>query len=102
MWVFVGCALSAGVHDNAGRIKRTLLVENPSTYFQVPLSGMSEPEFLGELAPRSGCAILLDINNIYVSVLNPDSRHGGAESGSARKSRQRLRRQRQRGSRQGQ
>lgn len=51
-------------------LKRTLLVETPSTYFQVSLSSMSEPEFLGELARRSGCAILLDINNIYVSARN--------------------------------
>jgi uncharacterized protein (UPF0276 family) len=49
---------------------RTLLVENPSSYFQVSLSSMSEPEFLGELVRRSGCGILLDINNIYVSARN--------------------------------
>ena len=51
-------------------LKRTLLVENPSTYFQVSLSSMSEPEFLGELVHRSGCGILLDLNNIYVSARN--------------------------------
>jgi len=51
-------------------LKRTLLIENPSTYFQVSLSSMSEPEFLGELVRRSGCAVLLDINNIYVSARN--------------------------------
>jgi len=51
-------------------LKRQILVENPSTYFQVSLSSMSEPEFLGELVRRSGCAILLDINNIYVSARN--------------------------------
>jgi len=52
---------------------RTLLVENPSSYFQISLSSMSEPEFLGELARRSGCGILLDINNIYVSARNHGS-----------------------------
>lgn len=52
------------------RLKRTLLVENPSTYFQVSLSSMSEPEFMGELVRRSGCSVLLDINNIYVSARN--------------------------------
>lgn len=51
-------------------LKRQILVENPSTYFQVSLSSMSEPEFLGELVRHSGCAILLDINNIYVSARN--------------------------------
>ena len=51
-------------------LKRTLLVENPSTYFEVSLSSMSEPEFLGELVRRSDCSILLDLNNIYVSARN--------------------------------
>ncbi len=51
-------------------LKRSILLENPSTYFQVSLSAMSEAEFLGELVRRSGCAILLDINNIYVSARN--------------------------------
>jgi uncharacterized protein (UPF0276 family) len=51
-------------------LKRPILIENPSTYFQVSLGSMSEPEFLGELVRRSGCTILLDINNIYVSAHN--------------------------------
>ncbi len=51
-------------------LKRNLLVENPSTYFRISQSGMSEAEFLGELVRRSGCGVLLDINNIYVSARN--------------------------------
>jgi uncharacterized protein (UPF0276 family) len=51
-------------------LRRTLLVENPSTYFEVSLSSMSEAEFLGELSRRSGCSVLLDLNNIYVSARN--------------------------------
>jgi uncharacterized protein (UPF0276 family) len=51
-------------------LKRTLLVENPSTYFQISQSSMSEPEFLGALVRHSGCSILLDINNIAVSAHN--------------------------------
>jgi uncharacterized protein (UPF0276 family) len=51
-------------------LKRTILMENPSTYFQVSPCLMSEPEFLGELVRCSGCAIVLDINNIYVSAHN--------------------------------
>ena len=54
-------------------LKRNLLVENPSSYIQLPLSSMSEAEFLGELVRRSGCSILLDINNIYVSARNHDA-----------------------------
>jgi len=51
-------------------LRRSILLENPSTYFQIPLSAMSEAEFLGELVRHSGCAVLLDINNIYVSARN--------------------------------
>jgi uncharacterized protein len=51
-------------------LKRNLLVENPSSYMQLPISSMSEAEFLGELVRRTGCGILLDINNIYVSAKN--------------------------------
>lgn len=51
-------------------LKRNLLVENPSSYIHLPFSSMSEAEFLGELVRRSGCGVLLDINNIYVSAKN--------------------------------
>lgn len=51
-------------------LRRNLLVENPSSYFQLSISGLSEAEFLGELVRRTGCGILLDINNIYVSAQN--------------------------------
>ena len=51
-------------------LKRNLLVENPSSYFQLSISSLSEAEFLGELVRRTGCGILLDINNIYVSAKN--------------------------------
>jgi uncharacterized protein (UPF0276 family) len=61
-------------------LKRQILLENPSTYLQVSLSTMGEAEFLGELVRRSGCAILLDINNIYVSARN----QGGDPAASLR------------------
>jgi len=51
-------------------LNRTLLVENPSTYFSISLSSMSEAEFMGELVRRSDCSVLLDLNNIYVSARN--------------------------------
>ena len=56
---------------------RRLLVENPSTYLQFAESAIPEAEFLGELARRTGCGILLDVNNIYVSACNHrlDARH---------------------------
>ena len=49
---------------------REILVENPSSYLTFDHSTFSEEEFMKEVACRSGCKILLDINNIYVSAVN--------------------------------
>jgi uncharacterized protein (UPF0276 family) len=51
-------------------LKRRLLVENPSTYLQFSHSTIPEWEFLAQLAKRTGCGILCDVNNIYVSTCN--------------------------------
>lgn len=51
-------------------IGRTLLLENPSTYLRFASSEMSETQFLREIAQRTGCGLLLDINNVYVSAIN--------------------------------
>jgi uncharacterized protein (UPF0276 family) len=52
------------------RIGRQLLLENPSSYVAFKDSSMSEWEFLAELTRRSGCGILLDVNNVHVSAHN--------------------------------
>jgi uncharacterized protein (UPF0276 family) len=52
---------------------RELLIENPSSYLQFRASTIPEWEFLAEVARRSGCGILLDINNVYVSACNHGS-----------------------------
>ena len=49
---------------------RQLLLENPSTYLQYCDSSRSEADFLAEVVRRTGCGVLLDINNIYVSACN--------------------------------
>lgn len=49
-------------------IGRPLLLENPSTYVVFASSTMSEPEFLKEVAERTGCGLLLDVNNVFVSA----------------------------------
>jgi hypothetical protein len=49
---------------------RQILLENVSSYLTFHASEMSEWEFLREVAQRADCAILLDINNIYVSSIN--------------------------------
>jgi uncharacterized protein (UPF0276 family) len=49
---------------------RQLLLENPSTYLVFPESTMSETLFIAELVRRTGCGLLLDINNVFVSATN--------------------------------
>jgi uncharacterized protein (UPF0276 family) len=49
-----------------------LLIENVSSYLQFIYADMSEWEFLNALAKKTGCKILLDVNNIYVSATNHD------------------------------
>lgn len=59
---------------NVGRLQqrlgRQVSVENPSCYLAFAQSTLTEPEFLTELARRSGCGLLLDLNNIVVTAHN--------------------------------
>jgi hypothetical protein len=47
-------------------------MENPSTYLEFRHSTIAEGEFLAEMARRSGCGLLLDVNNLYVNERNHD------------------------------
>ncbi|MEM6382138.1 MAG: DUF692 domain-containing protein [Pseudomonadota bacterium] len=49
---------------------RTILLENPSTYVVFETSEMEETEFLTQIARRTGCGLLLDVNNVFVSATN--------------------------------
>ncbi|MBC8007718.1 MAG: DUF692 domain-containing protein [Prolixibacteraceae bacterium] len=51
-------------------LHRPILIENVSSYLQFRASEMSEFVFLAELAERSGCGILLDVNNVFVNSVN--------------------------------
>jgi len=51
-------------------LQRPLVLENPSTYLQFKASVMPEWEFLSALAQRTGCGLLLDVNNVFVSGHN--------------------------------
>jgi uncharacterized protein len=51
-------------------IGRPILLENPSTYVVFRESTMTETEFIRELVWRTGCSLLLDINNVFVSATN--------------------------------
>src|SRR5712671_2989654 len=67
-------ATLARVADHIGEvqeaIRRPILLENPSTYVLFRDSTMSETDFIRELARRSGCGLLLDVNNVFVSATN--------------------------------
>lgn len=52
------------------RLGRRILIENISSYLELADSCIPEWEFLAELATRSGCGVLLDVNNVYVSAFN--------------------------------
>ena len=52
------------------RLRRQILVENVSSYLTYVQSAMPEWEFLAEVARRSDCGILLDVNNVFVSAPN--------------------------------
>ena len=53
-------------------LRHQILLENPSKYLQLPESALSEAEFLAELVLRTGCGVLLDVNNLYVSAVNQE------------------------------
>lgn len=51
-------------------LKRRMLLENPSTYLQFQHSTLDETDFISEVIQRTGCGLLLDVNNVYVSCIN--------------------------------
>jgi uncharacterized protein (UPF0276 family) len=51
-------------------LRREMLLENPSTYLQFAESTIPETEFLSEIARRTGCVLLLDVNNVFVQATN--------------------------------
>lgn len=71
--------LCRNVQQVQERLRRPLLVENLSSYIECPGQEMDEVEFLGELARRSGCRLLLDVNNLYVNARNAALRGEGVE-----------------------
>lgn len=52
------------------RLRRPLLLENPATYLESRASTLPEAAFIGEVVRRTGCGLLLDVNNLYVSCVN--------------------------------
>ena len=64
--------VAAHVTEAQEALGRPLLVENPSSYLRFRYSPIPEPQFLAELARRTGCALLCDVNNVFVSCRNFD------------------------------
>ena len=61
--------VAAHVDQVQDRLGRQILVENPAVYVAFD-STLAEPQFLAELVRRTGCGLLLDVNNVYVSHHN--------------------------------
>ncbi|MGP0040679.1 MAG: DUF692 domain-containing protein [Rhodomicrobium sp.] len=62
--------VAAHVSEVQEALGRQILIENPSTYIAFEGDGMAETEFLSALVCRTGCGLLLDVNNVYVSAQN--------------------------------
>lgn len=60
----------AHVDQIQSRLGRTILIENPSSYLDWTCNDIAEPDFLNELSARTGCGLLFDINNVFVSASN--------------------------------
>ena len=73
--------LVANVQRVQDRLRRPILVENLSAYLHWADDTLAEPAFFNALAQRSGCGLLLDVNNIVVNMLNEQ---GGAGTDPAR------------------
>jgi uncharacterized protein (UPF0276 family) len=63
------CAHIAQVQDT---LQRPLAIENIAAYLEFGDAPMGEPEFLREVVRRTGCHLLLDVNNLYVNAVNHD------------------------------
>ena len=67
-------AALARIADNVSRtqdaLRRRVAIENPSHYLQIENHERDEIDFLSELVRRTGCGLLLDVNNVYVSARN--------------------------------
>lgn len=60
----------AHINEVQDTLGRAMLLENPSTYVAFDIAGMSETDFIREAARRTGCGLLLDVNNVFVSATN--------------------------------
>jgi uncharacterized protein (UPF0276 family) len=62
--------VAAHINQVQDHIRRPLLLENPSAYLTFTNATMSETDFIRSLASKTGCGLLLDVNNVFVSATN--------------------------------
>lgn len=62
--------IAARIQHTQEALGRTIAIENPSHYLRLPGHEWDEIDFLAELARRTGCTLLLDVNNVHVSARN--------------------------------
>jgi uncharacterized protein (UPF0276 family) len=58
------------IHRTQEALRRPIAIENPAHYLRLPQHTWSESDFMRELVRRTGCGLLLDINNVFVSARN--------------------------------
>lgn len=76
--------LASNVQRVQDRLQRPLLVENLSAYVHWADDRIAEPEFFNELVRRTGCGLLLDVNNLVVNALNGGADEVGAAAAACR------------------
>ncbi len=64
------CRVADHIDQMQNFLGRQVLIENPSTYVIFAQSTWSEVDFIAEFAARTGCGLLLDVNNVFVSATN--------------------------------
>jgi uncharacterized protein (UPF0276 family) len=62
--------ICAHIDETQDVLDRRILLENPATYLAFAESTYSETDFIAEIVRRTGCALLLDVNNVYVASIN--------------------------------
>lgn len=62
--------ITRNIHHVQDVLARPILIENPSAYLGFNHNDMDEPHFLSEIVKTTGCGLLLDVNNVYVSATN--------------------------------
>ena len=72
--------LCTNVQRVQDRLQRTLLIENLSAYVDIAGSDRCETDFLNALTQRTGCQLLVDVNNIYVNALNAQNITGAVRN----------------------